>query len=145
MPSESRWMQWTSWGSLMISVRESVLSAAQQPLTDGVYSSGNIPKRNYYQNGRKNTGAGKREHPSVCFSSGNHGDLLSTGMLKELSKELMAGDTARIRRLLLYTRQPGRKRKPCVPLWQSWQRQRSVNILQNSLDRSWKYSGTKWL
>lgn len=30
--SESRWMQWTSWGSLMISVRESVLSAAQQPL-----------------------------------------------------------------------------------------------------------------
>ena len=25
-------MQWTSWGSLMISVRESVLSAAQQPL-----------------------------------------------------------------------------------------------------------------
>lgn len=32
VPSESRWMQWTSWGSLMISVRESVLSAAQQPL-----------------------------------------------------------------------------------------------------------------
>ena len=56
--------------------------------------------------------------------------FLSTGMLKELSKELMQGGTARIHQLLLYTRQPGRKRKPCVPLWQSWQRQRSVNILQ---------------
>ena len=49
-------------------------------------TAGNIPKRNYYQNGRQDTGAGKREHPPVCFSSGNHGDLFKYGNVKRTVK-----------------------------------------------------------
>ena len=32
------------------------------------------------------TGAGKREHPPVCFSSGNHGDLFKYGNVKRTVK-----------------------------------------------------------
>ena len=35
---------------------------------------------------RQDIGAGKREHPPVCFSSGNHGDLFKYGNVKRTVK-----------------------------------------------------------
>ncbi len=102
--------------------------------TDGVYSSGNIPKRNHYQNGRKNTGAGKREHPSVCFSSGNHGDLFKYRNVKRTVKAESNGRGIQPGYAGCYCIQgnlAGRENR--VYGWNcgtSWQRQRSVNILQ---------------
>ena len=67
-------------------IREQMDAMDKLGITYDICPSGNIPKRNYYQNGRKNTGAGKREHPSVCFSSGNHGDLFKYGNVKRTVK-----------------------------------------------------------
>ncbi len=58
----------------------------------------------------KDTGAGKREHPPVCFSSGNHGDLFKYGNVKRTVKGINGRGYSPIHQLLLYTRQPGRKK-----------------------------------
>ena len=115
--------------------------------TDGIHSSGNIPERGHYPDGRKDTCAGKREHPPVCFSPGNDGGLFKYRHVKRIvrginGRWLQPSDTPAA--IVYKATWPEEKtvRTTVAGLAEAAERE---TYYKNSPDRSRKCSGTKWL
>lgn len=60
-------------------------------IESGIYLAGRFAERDYHPDGGADAGAGEGEHRVVCSASCDYGYILSTGMLKKLSEELIKG------------------------------------------------------
>lgn len=75
----------------MRAVRESALLRCGFRIESGIYFAWRFSKCDHHPHGGTHTGSGTGEYCFFCGASGNHGCFLSTGLLEELSRELIAG------------------------------------------------------
>ena len=93
--SGSRWTCWMNWASSMRTYPGRILIQRRGCCSErGVHSAGREPERGHHENGGKDSCAGEGKHPRVRKHDCTMVIFLSTGLLEEVSAELMEGGYA---------------------------------------------------